>query len=271
MSNKISQKDYYDSFDDFDAIELGVVNGRENEYRKRFIARRAEKMVKIADLDEESTILEVGCGTGIYTIYWVNSSIKFYGLDISSGMLRRAISKIKSNSDKMLFVQGDAEHLPFTDASFNAVLSVNTIEHLDDIPETLKEMKRVCRDGGKIVLSVPNANPSKRRKKMSSLLYKFIFLFQMFKGDNLSQSARSYNLTHQELTMEDFIHLFVEVGIRVEHNFFMGFMPHQIIPADVARYFMLEMLEKVLEKIPGIRTWGGVIIICGVKVERLMK
>jgi len=67
MTNKTSQKDYYDSFEDFDAIELGVVDGRENEYRKRFIARRAEKMAKIADLDDESTILEVGCGTGIYT------------------------------------------------------------------------------------------------------------------------------------------------------------------------------------------------------------
>ena len=267
MTNKTSQKDYYDSYEDFDAIELGVVDGRENEYRKRFMSRRAEKMANIAGLNAESTILEVGCGTGIYSTHWVKSSIKFYGLDISRGMLRRAATKIDSVSDSVLFVEGDAEHLPFSDASFDAVLSVNAIEHLDDIPLALKEMKQVCREGRKIVLSVPNGNPSKYRKKMVGLLY--MFIFQMFKKSNMPKTHRSYNLTHQDLTMEDFVRLFAEVGIRVEHKVFMGFVPHKIIPAGVARYFMfLEVLEKMLERIPWIRAWGGVIVICGSKIER---
>lgn len=270
MTNKTSQKDYYDSYEDFDAIELGVVDGRENEYRKRFISRRAEKMAKIADLDDESTILEVGCGTGIYSTHWVKPSIKFYGLDISRGMLRRAATKIDSVSDKTLFIEGDAEHLPFRDASFDAVLSVNSIEHLDDIPIALKEMKRVCREGGKIVLSVPNGNPSKYRKKMVGLLY--MFLFQMFKKSNMPKTHRSYNLTHQDLTMDDFTRLFEEVGIRVEHKIFMGFVPHQIIPAGVARQFMfMEVLEKMLERIPRVRAWGGSIIICGLKGKKEYK
>ena len=56
-TKKVAQKEYYDSYKDF-------------------------------------TILEVGCGTGIYSTYWVKSSRKFYGLDISRGMLRRAATKI---------------------------------------------------------------------------------------------------------------------------------------------------------------------------------
>ena len=48
--------------------------------------------------------------------------------------------------------------------------------------------------------------------------------------------------------MDDLVRLFAEVGVRVEHKIFMGFVPHQIIPASVARYFIiLEGLEKVLE------------------------
>ena len=135
MSNKISQKGYYDSYEAFDGIELGLVKGRVNEYRKRFISRRAEKMAKIAGLNTGSTILEVGCGTGIYTIHWAKPSIKYYGLDISRGMLKRAATKI--DLDGVIFIEGDAEHLPFRDSSFDAVLSVNTIEHLDDVLLTL--------------------------------------------------------------------------------------------------------------------------------------
>ena len=264
MTNKTSQKNYYDSFEDFDAIELGVVDGRENEYRKRFISRRAEKMTKIAGLDTESKILEVGCGTGIYSTHWVKPSIKFYGLDISRGMLRRAATKI--DSDKTLFIEGDAEHLPFRDASFDVVLSVNAIEHLEDIPMALKEMKRVCGDGGKIVLSVLNGNFSaKYRRKLMQVLKRFIA--RIFKEGGIPKPAKTTHgddFTHQDLTMEDFTQLFAEVGIRVEHKIFMGFVPHQIIPAKVARYFMfMGVLEKVLERIPWVRAWGGTIIIGG--------
>ena len=268
MTNKTSQKDYYDSYEDFDAIELGVVNGRENEYRKWFISRRAEKMAKIAGLDDKSTVLELGCGTGIYTTHLVKSSIKFYGLDISRGMLRRVATKI--DSDKTLFVEADAEHLPFRDASFDVVLSVNTIEHLDDIPMALKEMKQVCRDRGKIVLSVPNDNFSaKYRGKLTQVLK--AIMIRIFKEGGIPKPAKSHgnDFTHHDLTMEDFTHLFSDVGIRVEHKLFMGFVPHHIIPAGVARYFVfMEILEKVLERIPWIRTWGGSIIICGSKIER---
>ena len=179
MTNKTSQKDYYDSFEDFDAIELGVVDGRENEYRKSFILRRAEKMAKIADLDDESTILEVGCGTGIYSTHWVKSSIKFYGLD-------------------------------------------------------------------------------KYRRKLMQVLKRVIA--RIFKEGSIPKPAKSHgdDFTHRDLTMEDFTRLFAEVGIHVEHKIFMGFVPHQIIPAGVARYFMfMEVLEKMLERIPWIRTWGG--------------
>lgn len=265
MTNKTSQKRYYDSYEDFDAIELGVVNGRENEYRNKFISRRAEKMAKIAGLDTGSTILEVGCGTGIYATHWVKPSRTFYGLDISRGMLKRSAAKFDSASDDVLFVEGDAEHLPFRDASFDAVLSVNAIEHLDDVPSALKDMKRVCRDGGKVVLSVPNGNFSaKYREKMTQVLKAIII--RIFKTRYILRRTitHSDDFTHQDLTMGDFTQLFADAGIRVERKVFMGFVPHQIIPAGVARYFMfMEVFEKMLERIPWIRTWGGVFILCG--------
>ena len=283
MNNRIAQKNYYDSCDNFDILELGTADGRENEYRKRFISRRAETMAKLAGLDGESTVLEVGCGTGIYTVHWIKSSKKLYGLDISRGMLVRLREKIEmagktektekidsrdpgSRPGDLFTIEGDSERMPFRNQRFDFVMSVNTVEHLDDVLAALQEMRRVCRDGGKIVVSVPNGNFS--AKYRAKLLQTIEWLAaRLFRGYACSEPARSHGdgFTHQDLSMDDLTGAFAEAGIRVEQKGFMGFVPHQAIPAGVAGYLTwMEVLEKVFEMIPGLRSVAGVIIVCGV-------
>nr|QNO50707.1 2-methoxy-6-polyprenyl-1,4-benzoquinol methylase, mitochondrial [Methanosarcinales archaeon ANME-2c ERB4] len=270
MNNKIAQKNYYDSCGNFDILELGTADGRENKYRKRFISRRAEAMAKLAGLDGGSTVLEVGCGTGIYTVHWIKSTKKLYGLDISRGMLVRLREKIekteKIDSDDLFLIEGDSERMPFRNRRFDAVMSVNTVEHLDDVPAALREMRRVCRDGGKIVVSVPNGNFSAkyRAKLMQTIEW---IATRLVRGYARPEPARSHgdDFTHQDISMDDLTGAFAEAGIRVAQNGFMGFVPHQAIPAGVARYLMwMEALERVFEMIPGLRSVGGVIIVCGV-------
>jgi len=267
MNNKIAQKNYYDSCGNFDILELGTADGRANEYRKRFISRRAETMAKLAGLDCESTVLEVGCGTGIYTVHWIKSSKKLYGLDISRGMLVRLREKIKkTDSDDLFTIAGDSERMPFRSRRFDFVMSVNTVEHLDDVPAALREMRRVCRDGGKIVVSVPNGNFSaKYRAKLMQIIE--WLAARLFRGYACSKPARSRgdDFTHQDLSMDDLTGAFAEAGIRVAQKGFMGFVPHQAIPAGVAGYLTwMEVLERVFEMVPGLRNVAGVIIVCGV-------
>ena len=65
--------------------------------------------------------------------------------------------------------------------------------------------------------------------------------------------------------MDDLTGAFAEAGIRVEQKGFMGFFPHQAIPAGVAGHLTwMEALERVFEIIPGMRSVAGVIIVCGV-------
>ncbi|RZN42490.1 MAG: methyltransferase domain-containing protein [Methanosarcinales archaeon] len=267
VTNKIAQKNYYDSCDNFDILELGTTDRPENECRKRFISRRAKTIAKLAGIEAGSTVLEVGCGTGIYTVHWLKSSGKICGLDISRGMLARSREKIKKiDSDDLLLIEGDSEQLPFRNQRFDAVLSVNTIEHLDNVPAALREMKRVCRNGSRIVVSVPNGNFSAkhRAKLMQTIEWLTTRLFGVHASPEPARS-RGDNFTHQDLSMNDLTGAFTEAGIRVEQKRFMGFIPHQTIPPGITRYLTwTDIMERVFEMIPGLRSVAGVIIVCGV-------
>ena len=72
-------------------------------------------------------------------------------------------------------------------------------------------------------------------------------------------------LTHREISMDELIELFEEVGIKVEDKAFMGFIPNKI-PSGIASNWLLDKIEQMLEKIPVIREWAGVIILCGKKM-----
>jgi len=63
------------------------------------------------------------------------------------------IKSCKSISD---FKKGDSCNLPFDDNSFDVVVSLETLEHVSDLDNTLDEIKRVLKPGGFLILSTPN-------------------------------------------------------------------------------------------------------------------
>ena len=258
---KAKQKEFYDSFvEDYDDFELWKINGAENRYRKRFIARRAATMAKLARLGSHSVVLEVGCGTGNYTTYFVNSSGEACGLDLSLGMLKRAAGKVATG--KLSFIQADAEHLPFKDSAFDAVLSINTLEHLDDIPQALREMKRVTKNSGRIVVSTPSDNPIQHN--LDRLYNKCVGLFLTDHAFIPSQYGEG--LTHRSLTANEMLSYFRKCEIRIEGQLFMGFIERKMSQIIWAHGFM-EVLERILEKIPVVKSLAGVIIICGISTK----
>ena len=93
MIKKKMQREFYNSYcEDYDSIEMEVVNGKENRRRQRIVKRRAEIMAKLANLNFDSNysnILEIGCGSGIYTTQLTKYAKEIYGLDISRGMLKK--------------------------------------------------------------------------------------------------------------------------------------------------------------------------------------
>lgn len=98
-------------------------------------------------------ILDVGCGTGRHAVRLAMAGADVTGLDFSSGMLEKA--RAKPGGEAVRFVQLDASGpLPFEPRSFDRVISCLVVDHVQDLRTFFGELGRVCRDDGRIVVSV---------------------------------------------------------------------------------------------------------------------
>lgn len=94
--------------------------------------------------------LDIGCGTGRVVEELNRRGAEAHGVDVSEPNIRRAE---KRSASCILY---DGTRLPFPDDHFETVGSMNVLEHVDAPEEFIREMVRVTKPGGRIVLSSPN-------------------------------------------------------------------------------------------------------------------
>lgn len=107
-------------------------------------------------LPEESTVIEIGVGTGsLLRMVHETTRLRVIGLDISRNAIRQAklrFSPFKSNSSLVL---GDVFHLPFRDGSFDVVICLGLIEHFEDSFTPMSNVLKLVKKGGYAFISVP--------------------------------------------------------------------------------------------------------------------
>ncbi len=103
-------------------------------------------------------VLDIGCGTGNFSIKLAKRGCKVIGIDISQVMLEEAKKKAKNNNLNINFQKGNALNLDFANNSFDSVFSMTAIEFIEDLEKAFKEMKRVVKPGGKIMLGTIRKN-----------------------------------------------------------------------------------------------------------------
>ena len=113
-----------------------------------------------ADFIKDKMVLDVASGEGYGSFFLSNYASKVVGVDIDSDAVARASTKYKR--DNLDYLQGSVCSLPFNeDALFDVVISFETVEHVseDDQERFLKEIKRVLKKDGLLIMSTPNKVP----------------------------------------------------------------------------------------------------------------
>lgn len=112
-----------------------------------------EALVRLASPSSEDRALDVATGTGFTALALAPHCRRVVGVDFTPAMLREAAALRRARgASNLLFCLGDAEALPFVDATFDLVTCRHAAHHFPDLPHALAEMARVVRPGGRVVI-----------------------------------------------------------------------------------------------------------------------
>lgn len=121
------------------------------------------KLVRSIELDHimdllapgrRDRILDVGCGTGIFTESYLQQDARVTGVDLSIEMLRYGVRK--PGLGRLLPAVADMRRLPFADGAFDKTVSITALEFVADGRRAVQELLRVTRKGGRLVIATLN-------------------------------------------------------------------------------------------------------------------
>lgn len=131
--------------------DIAVAPGTREAIDQLLAGRRAYAPWLAETLAYESTVgldvLDVGCGQGIDLVEYARAGARVVGIDLTPHHVELAGSHVEAMDLTATVVRGDAEQLPFEDASFDRVSSNGVLHHTPDMPAALREIRRVLRPG----------------------------------------------------------------------------------------------------------------------------
>ena len=127
------------------------------------------------------TILDVGCGTGIFTLDVLKLGPSVVGLEISLPMLMRA--RQKTGDSPFRPVTADMLSLPFANDVFDKTVSMTALEFVENAHDAIRELFRVTRKGGTVVVTTLNSlSPWATRRKQKAEKGHHLFKKMVFRS-----------------------------------------------------------------------------------------
>ncbi len=148
-------------------------HGNETEIRTQ--------LVNLLSIKSGSTVLEVSCGTGsnlTLILDKVGKDGHVAALDLSYEMLKVARKKLGDKAKQVSFVQANAAYIPFCDQTFDRVLHLGGINTFGDMRRAMREMTRITKVGGKIVIGDQGLAPWLMNTKYGKILTRINPLYQ---------------------------------------------------------------------------------------------
>ncbi len=191
--NKEAIKQYLDE----EGASPVITSGRAQKIIEEFIP---DKTAKILDLAPGAGLLEEGLSSSGYK--------NLYGADIDDYLNFRKLKEFKK-------IDFSFEKLPWSDASFDAVISFETIEHLENPHHFIREIRRVLKPTGVFILSTPNID------------HIFNRIFFLRKGDMPRWRKNNNHITlfPKGLFEKSFLNYFD----LVYRGFFFGYFPYRFL------------------------------------------
>ena len=200
-------------------------------------------------------VLDDGCGPGLFMQHMrerAPAMDRYVGIDISRGMLSKAITRRGPDPERELLVQADSCRLPFADASFDTVFVRGLLHHLPSPEEGMREVARVLRPGGTALILEPN-------KTVVSAAPRFLAR----KGKHFDDDHKNFRASH--------IKGIVASSLAVEATHFYGYVAYPLLGyPDVASFDKLLPLDRLagsliriddlLARLPGVRGLGWGVI-----------
>jgi len=131
-------------------MEKAALRGEPSYVWRAGQERRLQMILQAAGDQARGTVLENGCGVGMYLSHLAQHARRIYGLEYDPERAAEAF-QVSAN-----IVVAAGEHLPFPDNNVDLILSHEVIEHVQDDRLAVEEMVRSLRPGGRITLFCPN-------------------------------------------------------------------------------------------------------------------
>jgi ubiquinone/menaquinone biosynthesis C-methylase UbiE len=182
-------------------------------------ARLLGAIARLGKLKAGESVADLGCGSGVFTNLLRQHGYIATGLDLSPRLIERA----RGTFPDIPFVEGDVEHLPFSDASLDAVLFSGILHHLPDASRCAAEAFRVLRPGGRFVAFDPN--------RMNPFMWAY--------RDRSSPFYSSVGVSQNErpLLAREVAATFTQAGFRVGTEFLSG-LHYRYVASSSVRWLL---------------------------------
>jgi len=132
----------------FDPQHIAVL---ESEDRK--IWQNPEEILNAVELKPRFTAADLGCGSGFFTVPLSRRVKKVYGIDVQKEMLSFLEDKMKKLKIKnIVLLLSKPDEIPLENESVDLLISVNTLHEFDNKEKMIKEMERVVKKDGKLLI-----------------------------------------------------------------------------------------------------------------------
>jgi SAM-dependent methyltransferase len=208
-----------------------------------FRRRKITTALALGRFPRGSTILELGCGTGDFTLLLARMGYRMIGADLSSTSIQAAKGKAAILSmSSVSFIQADAEVLSeIADSSVDGVVSFSALRYVPDVPRALLAVFRVLKAGGVAVVDFPNRFcPWFRLLKTHFGVERHIHDHHYSTGEVV---ARMRNAGFHEVTVRRIL-----------------FTPY-VLPAPLLPVF--RAVDRVAERVPILNKTAGIILAKG--------